>query len=381
MFRSSSNKEQKKTCLVCGEKKIISDVLGVCRECIINRFDESRKYIFDAHARSRELYGLPFPPPRGGGILCNLCSNMCSMSDGEISFCGLRWVKNGKMYSLATYEYAVMHPYLDPHVTNCCASWFCPAGTGLGYPEYAVRLGPERGYYNLAVFFYGCNFNCLFCQNSEHKNVRTGKIVSREEFVNYVLKNDKITCICYFGGSPEPHLPFTILANKEIIENKGKRVVRICYEWNGAGNASLVKKAGEQALQTGGIIKFDLKAPMGSKLSMALSGVPNEQVYKNFEMLYHEFWHEAKIPIITATTLLVPGYIMPEDVEEIVRFIADLNPDIPYSLLIFHPDWMMRDLPITPKKIVYECERIAKKYLNKVHVGNMFLLAMAPETL
>ena len=125
-----------------------------------------------------------------------------------------------------------------------------------------------------------------------------------------------------------------------MIEEKENRVLRICYEWNGAGNPALVRKAGEQTLITGGIIKFDLKAPPESPLAIALSGVPNGQVYKNFEMLFHEYWYDSKIPILTATTLLVPGYITPDDVEEIAKFLAELDPEIPYSLLIFHPDWM-----------------------------------------
>ena len=381
MWFLSKESSSRKTCAICGQQKPLSQILGICRDCILNDFETAKKYIIDAHRKSREPYGLPYPPPTDGKTTCNLCSNMCSLSDGDVSFCGIKWFKDGKLYSLANGDRAVMHPYLDPHVTNCCANWFCPAGTGLGYPEYAVRPGPEYGYYNLAVFFYGCNFNCLFCQNSEHKEVRKGTIITRTNFVRYVLSNSKITCICYFGGSPEPHLPFTIRANKDIIEEKGDRIIRICYEWNGAGNNALVKKIGEQVLATGGIIKFDLKAPKGSKLSIALSGVPNDDVYKNFETLYHNFWGETPIPIVTATTLLVPGYIMPEDVEEIAKFISELDPNIPYSLLIFHPDWMMRDLPITPRKIVAECEKVARKYLKNVHVGNKFLLGVAPEDL
>jgi hypothetical protein len=38
-----------------------------------------------------------------------------------------------------------------------CSAWFCPTGTSAGYPEYGYRNGPEYGYLNLALFFYGCN--------------------------------------------------------------------------------------------------------------------------------------------------------------------------------------------------------------------------------
>ena len=74
-----------------------------------------------------------------------------------------------------------------------------------------------------------------------------------------------------------------------ILENKtARRIIRICYEWNGAGNPMLVRKAAEQALVSGGIIKFDLKA-FSPELNYALCGVRNEAVYSNFKMIYDEF--------------------------------------------------------------------------------------------
>lgn len=370
-------------CSICGEIKPITGILGVCKDCIRDRFDEAKKYIERAHKEVRSKFGLPSSPPRSeDGILCNICSNECRMAPSEKGFCGIRWNENGKLKSLTTPHKAPLYAYPDPHITNCCAAWFCPAATGIGYPKYATRKGPERGYYNLAIFFYGCNFSCLFCQNWEHKKLREARIVDASDLASTILKDERITCICYFGGSPEPHLPYTITVNHLILENKSEnRVLRICYEWNGAGNPILVRKVSEQVFLSGGIIKFDLKAP-DSKLNYALAGTHNDVVFDNFKMIYDEFWHERpEIPIITATTLLVPGYIGPEEVEEIAKFIASIDPEIPYSLLIFHPDFMMNDLPITPRKIALESFTRAKKHLRRVNLGNRFLLSVAPENL
>jgi len=43
--------------------------------------------------------------------------------------------------------------------------------------------GPEYGFYNLAVFYGTCNFNCLFCQNWHFReNVkRLTPIISAED--------------------------------------------------------------------------------------------------------------------------------------------------------------------------------------------------------
>ncbi len=299
---------------------------------------------------------------------------MCIIGDGGKGFCGLRTNIDGQLQSMSDPYRGVLHAYSDPHVTNCCSAWFCPAGTGAGYPQYAYNIGAERGYANYAVFFYGCNFDCLFCQNASHKSVSSGKTISVDDLSDNVRKDTRYSCICYFGGSPEPQLPFAINASKRVLEENPGRIIRICFEWNGCGNPVLVREAAELVLESGGNIKFDLKC-FNENLSLALCGVPNKKAYENFEMVTREFYGERRsLPVVTATTLLVPGYVDALEVEEIARFISDLNPEIPYSLLVFHPDYLLSDMPVTPRRQVEECYRAAKKYLKQVNIGNKGLL-------
>ena len=82
------------------------------------------------------------------------------------------------------------------------------------------------------------------------------------------------------------------------------------------------------------------------------------------------------IPELSACTLLVPGYTNSEEVESIAKFISSINKNIPYSLLIFHGDYQMRDLRITPRNQALECLKVAKKYLKRVNLGNKFLLGI-----
>ena len=128
--------------------------------------------------------------------------------------------------------------------------------------------------------------------------------------------------------------------------------MRICFEWNGAGNRLLVDRAAELALRSGGNVKFDLKCGSES-VSRALSGVSNRRSFENFEMLFRRYGDKRPdMPLLTATTLLVPGYVDALEVEKIAGFLADLDRNIPYSLLVFHPDFIMSDLPITPYRQV-----------------------------
>jgi pyruvate formate lyase activating enzyme len=61
-------------------------------------------------------------------------------------------------------------------------------------------------------------------------------------------------------------------------------------------------------------------------------------------------------------------------VENIAAFIASFNPEMPYSLLVFPPDFYMHNLPITAREQVFKCYEAAKRHLNNVNIGNEQLL-------
>ena len=59
-------------------------------------------------------------------------------------------------------------------------------------------------------------------------------------------------------------------------------------------------------------------------------------------------------------------------VAKIASFVASLNPEIPYSLLEFHPQFFMSDLPTTARHVAYTCPEAAKQTgLRKVRIGNL----------
>ncbi|HID09133.1 TPA: 4Fe-4S cluster-binding domain-containing protein, partial [Candidatus Micrarchaeota archaeon] len=175
-------------CKSCGGRA--AGLLGYCGRCAK---DAPETELLEAHRIARLSLGLPPGVPRGGEGVCRLCANACSPREGELGYCGLRRVRGGRLEYIweegATK--GLLHSYYDPLPTNCCASWFCGETSGL----------------NLAVFFYGCNFDCLLCQNAQHKHLEEGKLVGVEEFVRRTLAPG-VKCVCFFGGSPEPQLPF-----------------------------------------------------------------------------------------------------------------------------------------------------------------------------
>ena len=373
-------------CKFCGKTdRVISSVLQICRSCIFNQdWDLVHTHILHIHDQIRQLEGLPEKPPKAKKeqvkLTCNLCLNECTLSTEDTSYCGLRNYKKNKTAELPlpSKSQGYIHGYIDPNPTNCCNAWICPAGTSRGYPEYSIKEGPEYGTYSYAAFLYGCTFNCLFCQNASHKHFSKRRLLKAESLAEEVYKNEKITCLCFFGGTPEAQFPFSVNIAKKILEqieySGVKRPMRICWEWNGSSSQDWVEKCMKIAIKTGGSVKFDLKS-FHEKLNIALCGVSNERTLSNFKFLAENYFGKRKnLPEMSACTLMVPGYTNHEEVEQIAKFISSINPQIPYSLLVFHPDYQMGDLPITPLKQAEKSVEIAKNYLSNVHLGNRFLL-------
>ncbi|MGM0469603.1 MAG: radical SAM protein [Promethearchaeati archaeon] len=372
-------------CRFCGKKdKFISNTLQICRDCILTgNWNEIKEHIFRVHANVRTNEGLPANSPHAKKddivLQCNFCINECSLSKDQTSYCGLRNLEKAKDEELPipSKSEGYIHGYIDANPTNCCNAWFCPANTSNGYPEFSDFDGPEYGTYSYAAFLYGCSYDCLFCQNASHKNISKSKFSSVDDIITQIIENEKITCVCFFGGDPEPQLPFTINIAERIlkkVKENSDRKIRFCWEWNGSGNQKLIEECMKIAVKTGGNIKFDLKS-FHEKLNYALCGVSNKRTLDNFKFLAENYFGTRNgVPEMSGCTLLVPGYINHEEVEKIAKFVSLIDSKIPYSLLVFHPDYQMYDLPITSKKQAYKCLEVAQNYLENVHLGNKFLL-------
>lgn len=361
-------------CRLCGaEQPFISARLGFCGPCIRRHFAQVWPEIQQVHRASRQAYGLPAEPPQvEGGKLCTLCCHACRIPEGGVGYCGSRQVVAGRLVG-GSPAGARVSWYDDPLPTNCVADWFCPGGTGRGYPQYACRDGPEVGYVNLAVFYHACNFNCLYCQNWDFKR-RTGRgrQVTAAELAAAVQA--RTACICYFGGDPTPQLPHALAAAKLARANAAGRRLRICWETNGAMQPGWLKPLADISLASGGVVKFDLKA-FSEEIHLALTGVSNSQTLKNFAALAQRVGERPAVPLLTASTLLVPGYVDLEEIHGLARFIARLNPDIPYSLLAFYPQFYLTDLPTTPRHQALAALQTAREAgVTHVRLGNEHLL-------
>ncbi len=296
------------------------------------------------------------------GASCRICGNRCQIGGEDLGYCGLRRNREGKLQHLAgTSQKGLLEYYYDPLPTNCVADWVC-AGSR------------RRGEKNLAVFMGACTFDCLFCQNIQYRllTISPQLAISPQSLAEAVREDT--ACICFFGGDPAPQLPFALKASELALERDPGKRLHICWETNGSMHRGLLKKAVELSLASGGCIKFDLKA-LDKKLHLALCGVSNQTTLENFSFVSSLTDRRREPPLLVASTLLVPGYVEAEEVGKIARFIASLDPEIPYSLLAFYPCHLMKDMPVTTRRQAEECLGAALQAgLKKVHLGNIHLL-------
>ncbi|MDP2755521.1 MAG: radical SAM protein [Nitrospirota bacterium] len=361
-------------CKLCNTtSNYISKEINVCLKCIRERPEDALPLAMQAHRRSRSAFGLPECPPKDSqGVACNICVNECRIPENGTGYCGLRKNEGGRLIGVSP-EQGKLSWYYDPLPTNCVGDWVCPGGTGAGYPKYAYSPGPESGSKNLAVFFHACSFNCLYCQNW---HFRRETIRSHTTSVNNLVSDvdEKTSCICYFGGDPTPQLPFSLRASRLTLEKNKGRILRICWETNGSMHKGLLDKMIKLSLNSGGCIKFDLKA-WDENLHIALTGITNKRTIENFLRAGEKINLRAVPPLVIANTLLVPGYIDEDEIRSIAKFIASINPDIPYSLLAYYPHFYMSDIPSTTRILAERCLKVAKEEgLKNVRIGNIHLL-------
>lgn len=257
----------------------------------------------------------------------------------------------------------LLHWYRDPLPTNCVADWVCS--------------GHRRvGMHNLAVFYASCTLDCLFCQNWHFREAapETGKTEGFQTISAASLADqaDQGThCVCFFGGDPASQMPHALAAGKMLA----RRGVVVCWETAGTMNPRLMRKALELSIESGGCMKFDLKA-FDEALHMALTGGSNRRTLENFALAAEVSAAWPSSPPLVASTLLVPGYVDAKEVGQIAAFIAELNPEIPYALLAFYPAFLLHDLPCTSAAHASEAlEAAHASGLRNVRLGNIQLLA------
>ncbi|NTU88696.1 MAG: AmmeMemoRadiSam system radical SAM enzyme [Actinobacteria bacterium] len=270
---------------------------------------------------------------------CENCPHYCMIEEGHLGRCHARKNVNG---------------------TIICDNYGKITSIALDPIEKKPLMRFYPGSMILSIGSYGCNLRCPFCQNSE---------------ISQAYEED----VAYTYISPEE-----LVRRAHELEPQGN--IGIAYTYNEPfisyeyvfDCAKLAHEEGlKNVLVTNGMVcEEPLRAllPYIDAMNIDLKGFTRE-FYDfaggDFATVRRTIEISAKSCHVEVTTLVIPGKNdSPEEIEELAKWLAGIDPEIPYHLSRFFPDYKMSDAKATPIKTVYDLADVARKHLKYVYTGN-----------
>lgn len=204
-----------------------------------------------------------------------------------------------------------------------------------------------------AIFFQGCNFNCLYCHNPEtiSWDVDSGATFMTVEDIMKTIRKVKpfISGITVSGGECTLQKSFLV----ELFQKVHELGLTAFVDTNGSMDFS------KEPMLTDSMDKamLDIKSFDETEHRM-LTGMSNRLVLNNAGYLAkHDKLYEIR-------TVIVPGLLdNRRNVAETGRLIAELNPDIRYKLIKFRPMGVigkMKGNPIPSDELMEEMKNTAE---------------------
>lgn len=284
-------------------------------------------------------------PLSGDVVQCQVCEHFCAVKPGAAGKCGVRRNVDGTLTLVVYGEPVAVH--VDP-IEKKPLFHFVPRGDVL------------------SIGTYGCNFRCPFCQNWQMSQVRDfddeldtlGQHATPEALVNACLKNH-IPMIAYTYNEPTVFFEYTCDTAKLAHEHGIKNV----YVSNGYMSQGAL----------------DMIAPYLDGINVDLKAFSEtfyrEQCQARLEPVKRNIAHIARETDIwiEVTTLLIPGLNDAEDeLRAMAEWLAEVDPDMPWHVTAFHPDYEMLDRPRTSQLALARAYEIGSEAgLHYVYVGNV----------
>ena len=276
----------------------------------------------------------------GQKVDCFLCNHRCRIPKGTKGICGVRINQEGTLYSLNCGKVIAAH--IDPIEKK---------------PLFHFLPGSQS--YSIACI--GCNFKCDFCQNFEISQISKrgnilGKEISPEEIVKRAIQK-RCKSISYTYNEPAIFIEF-VRDIAKIAKKKGLKNILVT-------NGYLSKECFDYIKDYIDAMNIDLKS-FNDKFYVKYCGGNLKPVLETIKRAYEKGIH------IELTTLIIPTLNDSEkEFKKIAKFIASVNKNIAWHVTRFFPMYKMPDKKITPLDTLRQAEKIGKKYLNYVHVGNV----------
>jgi len=275
-------------------------------------------------------------------VRCHLCAHECLIGDGRRGICGVRENRGGVLFSLV-YGKSISEA-VDPIEKK---------------PLFHFLPGTKA----FSIATVGCNFTCLHCQNYSISQLPgddreiAGEMVSPQRVVA-LARQTGCRSIAYTYTEPTIFLEYAMdiakLASLEGLKN--------VFVTNGYITPDALRAMGPYLDGA----NIDLKA-FSDEFYRTVCGARLQPVLDSIR-LYKELgiWVEV-------TTLLIPNHNdSEEEISKIARFLADIDPDLPWHVTQFYPTHRLRDQPRTPVKTLERARQIGiEAGLKYVYQGNV----------
>lgn len=222
------------------------------------------------------------------------------------------------------------------------------------------------GHVTFMLFCSGCNFKCLYCQNSSLIPIHSGSEINLEFIKRKILANIKFLDALGFSGGEPTLQPKPLLLLCEWGKAKG---LEIFLNTNGS-NPRLIDELLRKNLLD--YIAMDIKAPLDKESYGRVIGLKSsiEKIIANIKETL-KLCRDAGLPMEIRTTV-VPTLI---DDEKSIREIAYIiNKNTRYVLQEFSPfgdilDAQLKKVKLTEKKILIKLAKTALEMgVNKVYI-------------
>ena len=277
-------------------------------------------------------------------IKCTACAHGCLIPEGNTGICGVRKNIKGKLY-LTVYG-KVISRNVDP-IEKKPLYHFLP-GT------FAYSIGT-----------FGCNFRCGFCQNYDISQAQEsesylegifGESMTPQQIVSEALKT-KCKSIAYTYNEPTIFIEF-VKDTAVLAKKKGLKNILVT-------NGFMTKECLDFISKYIDAMNIDLKA-FTDKFYIKNCKARLKPVLETIKKAHKKGIH------IEITTLLIPGENDSKgELEDIAKFIASIDKNIPWHISRFFPMYKMLDKQVTEIEKLKFAEKIGKKYLKNVHLGNV----------
>ena len=277
-------------------------------------------------------------------VQCTLCPHNCTLKKDQIGICGVRQNRDGKLYSLVYNRAIAVH--VDPIEKK---------------PLFHVAPGSQ----SFSMSTIGCNFKCMFCQNSNISQIsksvdpaKTGTEISPHEIVA-LAKKSQCQSIAYTYTEPTIYFEYAYdcckIAHQQNILN--------VFVSNGYINPEPLKQVSPYL----DAANIDLKSFQEKfyKQLVAAKLAPVLDTLKLMKKL--NIWLEI-------TTLIIPTKNdSDEELTDIARFIKqELGQETPWHISRFYPQYKLTTIPPTPVETLNRAREIGlSEGLRYVYTGNV----------